>query len=397
MTRTFSTLTAIAAFCVTAVAGTANAQNYCAPCNPCDPGYTGNPVYPAPTEGEATGDMVLPPTMQSQPAAAPPPTALASLGAGAGVGGGASGGDALLGGYIDPAVVATRFRFRFDHAEGGDSDRAEFLYAAYDVNAALGAAGFVQDPAGDSDVLISNLDYEEISFYFEYAVIEWFSLFAEIPVRFTDISGQDIATAATVSDVENSGLGDVVGGFRVALIANETTHITFQFKVDTASGDPGFALGNGNTSLIPGFLFQHQCNELVTIFGEIHGYIPLNGATLTANGRVPGDTGDHFGSVLRYGIGGSVLLLDHQAEMDHQLYWINEFVAWDFLGGLKTTGTNFGTANIVDAEDDFIVNYKTGLRYNVNQRHSFYGGWGTALTSDDLYDDIFRFEYALTY
>ena len=47
---------------------------------------------------------------------------------------------------------------------------------------------------------------------------------------------------------------------------------------------------------------------------------------------------------------------------------------------------------VMDQSGVTIVNAKLGVRYTVNE-HSFYGGFGTALTGEVWYQDIFRLEY----
>lgn len=305
---------------------------------------------------------------------------------------------ASLPGYIDSAVIRSRIRTRYDGARGGDSDRAEFLYPAYNV----GAIGTIQNGnfSGPNRFIIQDYDYDEYSTYIENAFTDNFSAFAEIAYRTTDILGAD--TQSGIFDrFETDGIGDMNAGFRYGLVNCPGDYLTFQFKVFIPTGDEEDALGTGHTSLMPGLLFQRQHSDRLTVFGEFHDWIGLDGTEVDDDGSE--FAGESFtGNVLRYGIGAGYDL--HRISCpceEKRLTFLTEFVGWTVLDGLKTdaelASTTLGnqTAAVVEIQDasgDTIVNCKIGVRYQSNA-HSIYAGYGFPLTNDDWYDQIVRLEY----
>jgi hypothetical protein len=67
-----------------------------------------------------------------------------------------------------------------------------------------------------------------------------------------------------------------------------------------------------------------------------------------------------------------------------------ELVGWHVING-------FQTADKGDAGGTNIVNLKVGARAVWDSRHSFYVGYGHALTNATWYDDIVRFEYRFSF
>jgi hypothetical protein len=74
-----------------------------------------------------------------------------------------------------------------------------------------------------------------------------------------------------------------------------------------------------------------------------------------------------------------------------------EVVGWTFLDGQKTVGQPpDGTAVIVSAAGDTIVNLKLGINFRMPVG-TLYAGYGRALTGDTFYKDMLRVEYRLTW
>ena len=77
-----------------------------------------------------------------------------------------------------------------------------------------------------------------------------------------------------------------------------------------------------------------------------------------------------------------------------------ETVGWTVLDGRESSQDR----QILDATGDTIINLKIGVRVGVGaseelrgRRHSFYLGYGRALSGHIWYEDIARFEYRMTF
>ncbi|QDT14103.1 hypothetical protein [Alienimonas californiensis] len=382
------------------------AYNPCPPAyNPCPPGVITpvTPAPPAPMDGSATEllpetfSRTAPPSPAAQNLVANTANPLAGRSGLAAVGGGV--GDP---GYIDPAVVASRFRLRYSGARDGNSDRGEFLYGAYDTpalqaslppgtpavfigpgnpgNVAAVPGQTVSGPTGPVRPVIDGFDYDEISAYLELEVVEGVSAFVEVPWR--DVSGYDQFRDQGFAD---DGLGDINAGVRVSLYDDCDTALTFQLMYQTNTGDPDFGLGNGTQFIVPGLLFQQSLSDDLHLFGEAQYYVDAGNGT-EFNGE------DYTSDVLRFGLGAALDLVETR---DTNLQLLNEFVGWTFYDGQQS---EFNPAtrqiDVTDADGETIVNYKVGLRYLFG-RQSVYAGYGLALTDDVLYDDIVRLEYSV--
>jgi hypothetical protein len=308
-------------------------------------------------------------------------------------------------GYIDNALIGTRFRVRADAGFGIDSpDRAEFFYGA------CGCARIVPNPPANSpnangDVLNPNapgpagtaipgailtsplietdLDYQEIRFDFEYALNDKFSLFAEVPWRSTD--------GATLGS--ESGLGDIRAGFKWGLLNNSQNQLTFQLRGYFPTGAADKGLGTDHASIEPGLLYFGQLNERWTMAAELRYWAPIDGTS----GRGTSFSEDYSGDVIRYGLGFGY---DIPLASGTVVTPVVEVVGWSVLGGLALSsadGTPFGTTfpgfgyREVDGEN--IANLKFGLRFGFTNDKSLYVGYGAALTDDVWYDDVVRVEF----
>ncbi len=265
------------------------------------------------------------------------------------------------GGYIDYAVVGNFIRIRGDAAYNNPvPDRAEFFYPQ---------CGLVGPPLPETGV-----DYQELSAYLELAFTDRFSAFIETPIRFVNPE----------VNANHAGFSDLITGFKYALIACPDEYLTFQFKVYAPTGDERAGLGTGHTSLEPGVLYYRRWSDRITLFGEFRDWIPIDGSEL--NGE------NYAGNVLRYGAGFGYDIFNCTTRCDSQrLTLVTEFVGWTILDGLGFDGQRF-----FDATNDTIVNGKFGARYSLNG-HSFYAGYGHALTGDTWYEDIARLEYRFAF
>lgn len=314
-------------------------------------------------------------------------------------------GDASLGGYIDSAIIRTRVRVRYDNARGGDSNRAEFLYGAYTFPNPVALSLTQSSPVGVTshatrgqvDNLVQNVDFQQLSTYLEYALNDCFSGFVELPVQWNEVTSR-LYSDPNLYVNDESGLGDMNAGVRVALLNDDNRFLTFQLKVLAPTGDAAVALGTGHASIMPALLFQQRSSDRLIWFGEVQDWIALGGSTndftLVDGSQVEAR---FAGNVLRFGLGCGYILSEGCCNGQYRrLTLVNEVVGWTVLDGFEQTFARdefiFGS-RLRDAAGDTIVNHKFGLRYLHNNRHAFYAGYGYALTGKDWYDNIFRLEY----
>jgi hypothetical protein len=277
-------------------------------------------------------------------------------------------------GYIDNPIVGNQFRFRVDAAyDNFRPDRAEFFYAKCGIFRTAGVGQGFDPRAVGPPLLEQAVDYQELLSYFEFAPFRRLSGFFELPVRFID----------PVVNENHRGVGDLIVGFKYALIDDPDLALTFQFKTYTPTGNPFLGLGTNNVNLEPGFLLWRRLSSRTSFQGELRHWIPIDGT-------------DFAGNVIRYGMG---LSHDLYRTCGHccscgdccrglRIAGVGEIVGWTVFNGRATNP--LGT--IEDAGGDTIVNFKLGGRVTAG-RHSIYAGYGHALTGDTWYRDIVRFEY----
>jgi hypothetical protein len=255
-------------------------------------------------------------------------------------------------------------------------DRAEFFYAKCGCyrDPAAGDA-FDPDAPGPGPGIVTNLNFQQIYVQGEYAANNRFSFYGELPIRF--IQPQEFATAATFPN--HSGISDVRAGVKVDLLAKENQNLTVQADLVFPTGDALKGLGTNHTSITPTVIYLQNANR-VTFQGEFGSIFPIGGSA-----GVPTSSSDKFaGTILEYG-GGLAVELAPASKV--QVAPVVEFVAWHILNG-------FQTSSPAAADGLNIANLKIGVRLG-NDRHSFYAGYGMALTDVQWYDKIWRFEYRI--
>ena len=321
------------------------------PCNPAVPGAVNpaNPYLPPATTAPGTGAASAP--------------SVPNLFAGAD-----AGPTAGQGGYIDNAVPVTMARIRYESAYGNNRpDRAEFFYAKCGCFKTPNANG---PPRPET-----NIDYQEIYSYLEYAVNPRFSAFANVPVRFINPE----------QNVNAYGWGDLNFGAKYAVLYGPTRVLSVQLQVIVPTGRERLGLGTGVTWLEPGLLYQEQLSDRWQVFAQLKDQIPLMRQS------------DFTGNVLTYGVGTSYVVA--------RGCWgyvapVGEVVGWTVLSG-KETDPILGA---VSARGDTIVNGKLGVRIGFGKvesgqpyptRSDLYIGYGRALTGEVWYRDMVRAEYRL--
>jgi len=286
-------------------------------------------------------------------------------------------------GYIEDSTIRTQFRVRFDAGWGNDRpDRAEFFYAK------CGCYIFDAAPFGDLEApgpgpgVPTELSYRQLFFFGEYAVNERVSLFAELPIRTIEPEGF-IDFGPPYDPFEGqTGLGDIRAGAKFSLMSLSDRQATLQMRVGLPSGDAAKGLGSDLVSLEPAFLYSHQINERVGLEAQFGAWLPFGGSAGV-------DSPDKFsGQIIYYGIGPSFDLVSNDRA---RFSPVVELVGWRVINGFQT-GCLEDLTCTYDADDN-IVSLKFGARTTVNDRHSFYVGYGVPLTSAQWYSKILRLEY----
>ncbi|MCS6850022.1 MAG: hypothetical protein NZ700_02495 [Gemmataceae bacterium] len=262
-------------------------------------------------------------------------------------------------GIIDPAFPMSIVRLRYDDATGMNRpSRAEYFYAR-------GA------PFGPGLPLPeSNVNYQELGVYLEWAAYPRFSVFVDAPTRFLD----------PTINTNSAGFSDLITGFKWAWLFTEQAVATFQFKTYIPTGDADRGLGTDHVSLEPGFLLFWRVGNFLDVEGELRNWIPISGTNFA-------------GDVLRYGL---ALSLSHHRAADR--YWLTpvaEFVGWTVLNGKESVAFSATDFYVQQAGADTIVNVYYGARLGWGQRIDFYGGYGHPLTGEFWYRDFLRFEARL--
>jgi hypothetical protein len=286
-------------------------------------------------------------------------------------------------GYIDDAIIESKVRVRFDAGfENTVPDRAEFFYAK---------CGCYRDgPAPDPDApgprpgAASDLDFQQVYVWAEYAVNDRFSAFGHVPVRWIQPQSFVPGSADGPGFPDQSGFGDLRTGVKFGLIVSDTQSVTAQTQVYFPTGDASKGLGVDHASIEPALLYYQNVSDVVALESQVGVWVPFGGSS-----PVPGATdGDFSGTVLFYGIGPSFEVYRGDRL---RLAPVIELVGWRVTSGFQTLpgGTPVRT---LPADGTNLVNLKFGARVSID-RGSFYIGYGHGLTDDTWYDDIIRFEY----
>ncbi len=296
----------------------------------------------------------------------------------------------MVGGYIDPAVIATRVRVRYDKMENASGPtRAEFFYPTVNALGGPGPAG-VGGGGGAGGLGPAGIDMEEFTTYIEWALAPRLSIFGDFSIR--SVGPLAFGGAAGFIDGTQVGAGDSKFGFRYGIIADCNTALTFQTRVTTPTGEPLRGLGTGHTSLDFSLLYQQQVNDRLTFFAELQDWMTVenNGVVTTAdpaafNGQLLN------GNVLRWGVGVGYDLWQDCCN-DRRLTGVFELVGWEIIDGMETSlNPALTSPDVRDANGDSIVNGKYGVRYST-RANSLYVGYGHNWSNDRWYTDIFRVE-----
>jgi hypothetical protein len=262
--------------------------------------------------------------------------------------------------FIDCAIPRTTFRLRFDAAyDESRPDRAEYFWGKSGSFRTSGA-----DPHAPGPPLPeTDVDYQDILAYFEYAPSSGFSVFAEVPWRFLNPD----------QNANTNGLADINVGFKAALVRQRDQVLTAQVKGYIPAGDSDRGLGTHHYSIEPGLLYFLRLSERAILNAECRYWISTGGTGFS-------------GSVLRYGVG---LGYDLAQGCNWKVTPVAEFIGWTALSGKESTFTG----QTFSAGGDTIVNANLGVRLFLGDRSSISASYGHALTGDTWYREIYRLEY----
>ncbi len=293
-------------------------------------------------------------------------------------------------GYIDDAVVGSKFRMRFETGfHNHVPDRAEFFYAKCGCYRTIPDAALNDpDAPGPAPGIVTDLNFQQIYLQGEYGSRR-VSVFGELPTRW-------IQPKEFVPDLgtfeKQSGIGDIRLGGKVALLAKPDQIATVQVQVYVPSGTADKGMGTHHTSVEPALLLYNGVTDRLVIESQIGWWHPIGGSvglppSSLSSTSSTSSTNDKFaGDVIFYGIGPS---FEVYRKGGLRIAPVVELVGWHVQGGFQTppadaTGTN-------------IVNLKFGGRIAWDAQSSVYAGWGHALTTASWYDDIFRLEYRYSF
>jgi len=258
-------------------------------------------------------------------------------------------------GYIDPAIPADLFRFRYDAAyDNIRPTRAEFFWSPGEP--------FGRGP----DIPERRVDYQDLLFYYEHAFNPQLSAFVELPVRFLNPELNPNA----------AGLADMNVGIKYAFVFEEDRVVTFQFRTYAPTGDTQRGLGNSHATLEPGLLLYQSLGAGWNLEAQLRDWIPVGG-------------GDFAGNIIVYGVG---LHYDRLCCGSWQVAPVAEFVGWTALGGKVSIVEPNSPPVIESAAGDTILNVKLGLRIKPSECGDLYIGYGRPLTGDSWYSNTFRIE-----
>ena len=289
--------------------------------------------------------------------------------------------DPSMVGYIEDAAIHSEIRIRFDAALDDETpDRAEFFYAkcgCYAVPPVPLNGNYDPNSPGPGSTVPKDVNFQQLYFYGEYAPVTHLSVFTQLPLRWLQAKSLPGVTQAFPN---SSGFGDMDIGVKFAAIATDRRYLTLQFKAYLQSGNSHAGLGTNHASIEPSLLYYQRLSERLAVEAELGDTHPLSSSA----GRPTINPRGFAGDVLFYGVGGSYRLVN---EEQFRLAGVLELVGWNVRSGYVTGPANPDTSGIN------IVNIKIGPRLSFGSHHSFYAGYGVALTSQKWYREIFRTEY----
>jgi hypothetical protein len=281
--------------------------------------------------------------------------------------------DASMVGYIEDSAVQTQVRVRFDAGFNDPRpDRAEYFYAG--------------STSPGNGAIQRTLNFQELYLNGEYAPLERFSAFVQVPFRWIQpfLVAGTVPPGTTPAPPNGGGISDVQGGLRFAAIASASRNLTFQLGADFPTGNGDNGLGTNHYSIEPKILLFQRLSDRTAIEAEAGDSHPIGGTVYYAT---PSSPPQNFAAdVAMYGIGPSYELIKGDR---YSIAPVLELVSWHVFGGLQT-----GSTNVVQSAGGInVLNAKLGARASFSNGSSIYAGFGRGLTSDIWYRNLFRIEY----
>jgi hypothetical protein len=334
-------------------------------------------------------------------------------------GGGGSVALAAPGGYLENPIPISTFRLRFDAAFNlNRPDRAEYFYGAWQElgfhpHGIQGNGVFFDPKAKGPNLLPGNINYQVPEAYMEFAFLNRFSGFVQVPYRiiqFRDLheDNPESEQKRNPADAPNPGsnffpepgpentgppqtnfnnFSDLQFGFKAAILASPNQFLTFQTRVYSPTGNASQGLGTGHWSVEPSLLYYLQPTKRLVLQAQLTDWTPIDGG--------------EAGNIFEYGAGLGYAVYQRG---NFAIMPITEFLGWTVLNGFESIfGSISATAQpglelpvthgVEEAGGNTIVNGKIGVRVFWGEGQSLYAGYGRALTGTHWYTDDFRLEY----
>jgi hypothetical protein len=307
-------------------------------------------------------------------------------------------------GYIDDAIIRTQVRLRFESARDDTRpDRAEFFYGKCGCYTGLLKAGFplrlAYDPnaPGPGPGIPQAINFQQVYAEAQVAIMKRLAVFVELPLRWLQAAPDDGSISSA------SGISDLRGGVKLALLSGRDHTVAFQFQGYFPTGSASNGLGTNHGSIEPALLVFQRVGDRMAIEGQVGDLHPTSGSQgedLSSPGFVfPSSTAKFSGDVVFYGVGPSFDLV-HTERLSFAP--VVELVGWHVVRGFETMGpvvTNgFEVVRpAADSSGTNIVNLKIGARATFSNGSSIYVGYGRALTTATWYHDILRVEYRYSF
>jgi hypothetical protein len=266
-------------------------------------------------------------------------------------------------GWIDPALIGTQLRERYDvRFNNTTPDRAEYYTARnqqFFNGTNISGRGF--------PIPERKIDMQEAVTYGEYAFTNRFSVFFEMPVRFMNPDQNGAA----------SGFGDLNTGFKVAYFAMPDQVQTFQLRIYIPTGTTENGLGVGHATIEPGLLLWQKLSDNWLLESEIRDWIPLNGL-------------NYAGNTLRYSLG---LSYDAYSNDTWSLKPVAELLGWSILRGKESRFIDsLPTFQSTHDAQGTIIESAFGVRGTCGDNFDWYLGYSIPLTGKFWFEDNIRLE-----
>jgi len=285
-------------------------------------------------------------------------------------------------GYIEDATLGSAVRIRYDTAwDMNAPDRSEFFYAKCGCYR-TGIPELDPNAPGPGPGVVTSLNSRQLSMLTQRGSGR-VSFFMELPFKWIDPTA---FVPGTGSFGNQSGLGDILVGTKVAIASSNSHLITIMMRGSIPTGDSTKGLGTDHGSIEPALLVRQTLGGRAQIEGAFGDRHP------TGSSAGAGGSGNFAGDVLYYGVGPSFDLVNTRTT---RFAAVVELLGWHVLGGLETLSTPVPASGvgITDSSGANILQLKVGARIALANGGSLYAGYGFSLTNQVWDDHALRLEY----